>query len=70
MISGNFGNAMGEKFDTAKGETLKAGSVFALPAKHAHYVWAAKEEAVVQIQFTGPGGLTFINPADDPRKAK
>jgi hypothetical protein len=25
-------------------------------------------ETVVQVQFTGPGGIDFINPADDPRK--
>lgn len=70
VISGNFGNAMGEKFDTKKGEMLKAGSVFALSGNHAHYVWTTNEETIVQIQFTGPGGINFINPADDPRKKK
>jgi hypothetical protein len=25
---------------------------------------------ILQINFTGPGGITFINPADDPRKVK
>jgi quercetin dioxygenase-like cupin family protein len=68
VLSGNFGNAMGEKFDPSKGEMLPAGSVFMLPAKHAHYVWTTNEEVVVHIQFTGPGGIEFINPADDPRK--
>jgi quercetin dioxygenase-like cupin family protein len=68
VISGTFGNAMGEKFDPSKGEMLKAGSVFALPAKHPHYVWTTNEEAVLQLHFTGPGGIDFINPADDPRK--
>ena len=32
VMSGSFGNAMGEKFDPSKGEILKPGSVFALPA--------------------------------------
>lgn len=68
VISGTFGNAMGEKFDPSKGEMLKAGSVFALPAKHPHYVWTTNEETVLQLHFTGPGGIDFINPADDPRK--
>jgi hypothetical protein len=26
------------------------------------------EEAIVWVQFTGPGGIDFINLADDPRK--
>jgi quercetin dioxygenase-like cupin family protein len=68
VMSGNFGNAMGEKFDPSKGEMLPTGSVFALPAKHSHYVWTTDSEVLVQIQFTGPGGIEFIDPADDPRK--
>jgi len=68
VMSGSFGNAMGEKFDPSKGETLKPGSVFALPAKHPHYVWTTNEETMVQIVFTGPGGIVFIDPADEPRK--
>jgi quercetin dioxygenase-like cupin family protein len=68
VMSGSFGNAMGEKFDPSKGEILKPGSVFALPGKHPHYVWTTNEETIVQIVFTGPSGIDFINPADDPRK--
>ncbi|MBB4259906.1 MULTISPECIES: cupin domain-containing protein [unclassified Bradyrhizobium] len=68
VMSGSFGNAMGEKFDPSKGEILKPGSVFTLPAKHPHYVWTTNEETMVQIVFTGPGGIVFIDPADDPRK--
>jgi quercetin dioxygenase-like cupin family protein len=68
VMSGTYGNVMAEKVDPSKTEMLKAGSVFALPAKHPHYVWTTNEEVIVQIQFTGPGGIDFINPADDPRK--
>ena len=67
VLSGTLGSGMGEKFE-AKGDLLKPGGLFALPAKHPHYVWTATEETVVQVQFTGPGGIDFINPADDPRK--
>jgi quercetin dioxygenase-like cupin family protein len=68
VLSGNFGNGMGDKFDPTKGQVLKPGSVFALPKGHTHYVWTTAEETVVQIYYTGPGGIEFINPADDPRK--
>lgn len=67
VLSGTLGSGMGDKFE-AKGEMLKPGGLFALPAKHAHYVWTTTDETVVQVQFTGPGGIDFINPADDPRK--
>jgi quercetin dioxygenase-like cupin family protein len=67
VISGSLGSGMGEKLEK-KGEMLKPGSLFALPAKHAHFVWTGNEEAIVQVQFVGPGGIDYINPADDPRK--
>src|SRR5438128_6234015 len=68
VISGSVGFGMGEKFDSTKGEMVKAGALFAQPAKHAHYVWTGKEGAIVQVQFVGPGGIDYINAADDPRK--
>jgi quercetin dioxygenase-like cupin family protein len=67
VISGNVGFGMGEKRDK-NGEMAKVGSLFANPAKHAHYVWTGNEQAILQIQFMGPGGIDYINPADDPRK--
>ncbi|WP_298377276.1 hypothetical protein [uncultured Bradyrhizobium sp.] len=68
MISGSVGWGMGEKFDPTKGEMVKAGALEMMPARHAHYVWTENEEAILQIQFTGPGGIDYIDPADDPRK--
>src|SRR2546425_10072321 len=63
VISGSLGSGMGEKLEK-KGEMLKPGSLFALPAKHAHFVWTGNEEAILQVQFVGPGGIDYINPAD------
>src|SRR5262249_3468968 len=37
------------------------------PAKHAHYAWTGNEEGILQVQFVGPGGIDYVNPADDPR---
>ncbi len=67
VISGSVGFGSGEQFDPAKGTIVKAGSINATPAKTVHFVWTGGEEAIVQIQFTGPGGIDFVNPADDPR---
>ena len=65
VLSGTFWNAMG---DDQKGVALQPGSVFVLPANHVHHVWTEDEGAIVQINFTGPGGVTFLNPKDDPRQ--
>jgi quercetin dioxygenase-like cupin family protein len=69
VLSGSVGFGMGEKFDTTKGEMVPVGSLNVVPAKHAHFGWTGKEGAIVQAQFTGPGAINYINPADDPRKA-
>jgi quercetin dioxygenase-like cupin family protein len=66
VLSGTYWNAMGD--DMEKGVMLKPGSVFMLPANHVHRTWTTDEEVVIQLNFTGPGGITFVNPADDPRQ--
>ena len=68
VISGRVGLGMGEKFDAKAGDMMATGAFFSQPAKHAHYVWTGNEGAILQVQFTGPGGIDYINPADDPRK--
>ncbi|WP_445367970.1 cupin domain-containing protein [Methylomonas sp. BW4-1] len=70
VLRGKLGNGMGEKFDTKKGEVLNVGSGFVLPAGHTHYVWTTDEETIVELIATGPWGITYTNPADDPRNNK
>jgi quercetin dioxygenase-like cupin family protein len=67
VISGSVGFGNGEKLDKT-GQMTKTGGFLANPAKHAHYVWTGSEPAIIQVQFIGPGGIDYINPADDPRK--
>jgi quercetin dioxygenase-like cupin family protein len=69
VISGQIGTNSGEKPEK-RGDLLKPGSTWVYPAKHAHYAWTGPEEAVLQVQFTGPGGIEYVNPADDPRKGR
>jgi quercetin dioxygenase-like cupin family protein len=70
VLSGSIGFGLGETFDPAKGEVVKAGSVNVVPAHQAHFLWTENEGAIIQRQITlaGPGDITFVNPADDPRK--
>lgn len=67
VLKGEVGNGMGETFNKQKGELLQAGDSFVLPADHAHYLWTTGEETIVQLLATGPWGITYTNPADDPR---
>ncbi len=67
VLSGEFGVAMGDKFDESKLQPLPARSVAVVPAHHTHYAMA-KGETEVQINGMGPFKLTYVNPADDPSK--
>ncbi|MGH6897391.1 MAG: cupin domain-containing protein [Geminicoccaceae bacterium] len=67
VISGTFRLGMGETADQSKAQPLAAGSFFAMAPGMAHYA-SADEETVVQVNSTGPWGLTYVNPKDDPRQ--
>jgi quercetin dioxygenase-like cupin family protein len=69
VISGTFHFGMGEKFDQSATEALPAGSFGYWPAGMKHFAWA-KGETVVQLHGIGPWKIEYLNPADDPRKAK
>lgn len=66
VISGGFGMGAGEVHDTSKAPILSPGSFVQLPVGMAHFAWT-EEETVVQINAIGPFGITYVNPADDPR---
>jgi len=69
VISGTFNVGMGKSADAAKATPLPAGSFFAFDPGMAHYA-SAKGETVVQINSIGPWAISYINPADDPRKGR
>ncbi len=67
VISGAVNLGHGDMLDPAKTTKYPAGSFFTVPATMHHYGWT-DQETVVQVHGTGPTSLTFVNPADDPRK--
>jgi quercetin dioxygenase-like cupin family protein len=67
VISGTFNLGMGERFDATKTQELPAGTYGTWPAGMKHFVWI-KGETVVQFHGDGPWTITYLNPADDPRK--
>jgi uncharacterized RmlC-like cupin family protein len=68
VLAGVFSIGLGEKFDQGSGQALPVGGFVSIPPKHPHYAWAGGQETVVQVHGVGPTDLTFVNPADDPRK--
>jgi len=68
ILAGALGFGVGDKLETDKGQMLAAGSVITVKAGQPHFVWTTSEEATIQINFAGPGGIAFPNPADDPRR--
>jgi len=67
VLSGSFNLGVGDKLDPAKTHTIPAGGVGIMPAKTNHFAWT-KEETVLQLHGVGPWGVTYVDPADDPRK--
>ena len=69
VVSGHVGTNGGTKAEKVGG-LLPPGSLWLYPARHPHYAWTGDYEAVLQVQFTGPAGIEYVNPADDPRRKK
>ena len=69
VIKGSFYMGLGEKFDkkTAKEIPTAGFAVMLMGTRHFAFT---KEETIVQIHGMGPWGITYVNPADDPRNKK
>ena len=67
VLSGTLAFGMGEKVDPAAMKKLSTGGYARMPAEMRHYVEAASA-TTIQVHGTGPFTLTYVNPADDPRK--
>ena len=67
VISGAFHMGAGDKLDQSKSKALHAGSVAVMQPKTNHFGWT-QEETIVQVHGVGPWAITYVNPADDPRK--
>ena len=67
VLSGTFHMGTGDRLDSQKGMPLGPGDMMIMQPKTNHFGWT-KDETVVQLNGTGPWGVTYVNPADDPRK--
>jgi quercetin dioxygenase-like cupin family protein len=69
VLEGTFQLGMGDKVDESKYQSFPAGSYLSMPTGMHHFA-KAKTDVVLQIATIGPWGITYLNPADDPRNAK
>jgi quercetin dioxygenase-like cupin family protein len=67
VISGILHIGMGATFDSAATRALTTGSFGFWPAGTKHFAWM-EGETVLQLHGQGPWTITYVNPADDPRK--
>ncbi len=67
VLSGAFHIVIGDDLQETKGQVFKAGGYSHVPAGTPHLVWFS-EESVTQVHGMGPPGITYLNPADDPRR--
>lgn len=70
ILSGTLYFAIGDKYDAAKAKEYKPGDAFMVPPGMPMYAYTKNGETVVQIHGTGPWGISYNNPADDPTKKK
>jgi quercetin dioxygenase-like cupin family protein len=67
VLSGSFQVGMGETFDGGKLTTLPVGTFGMIPAGMRHFA-QAKGATMLQLHGTGPWKLTYVNPADQPKR--
>jgi quercetin dioxygenase-like cupin family protein len=67
VLKGTLKLGMGEKFDASAMTRLSTGTFGALQPGTRHFA-EAEGETILQLHGVGPWGLTYVNPADDPRQ--
>jgi quercetin dioxygenase-like cupin family protein len=68
VLAGSFFVGLGDKVDQGSAKELPVGGFIAIPPTHPHFAWAGTQDTLIQVHGVGPTDITFVNPADDPRK--
>jgi quercetin dioxygenase-like cupin family protein len=67
VLSGTFNMGTGDRFEKSRTHALPAGAIAIMQSGTNHFAWTS-DETIVQLHGTGPWGITYVNPNDDPRK--
>ena len=66
-MKGTLKVGMGDRFDPSAMNPLPTGTFAAIEPGTTHFA-EAQGETILQLHGVGPWELTYVNPADDPRK--
>jgi quercetin dioxygenase-like cupin family protein len=69
VISGVFYIGFGREFDPKKLQAYGPGSIVILPGNTPHFHWAASGEYITQVSGSGPLGIEYVDPGNDPRRS-
>jgi hypothetical protein len=69
VLAGSFLVGRGDKYDASKLSEMKVGAHSVMPATMPHF-GLHKAGNVVEVYGEGPFAPTFVNPEDDPNRAK
>jgi quercetin dioxygenase-like cupin family protein len=69
VISGQLNLGMGQRVNRRRMASLVPGGFANAPARMNHYA-STRSGAVIQITSQGPFAITYVNPADDPRRRR
>lgn len=67
-IEGTVMMGRGKQWDNGKLKAHAKGAEMSLGAQEAHFV-RAQGRTIIEVESTGPFQITYVNAADDPRKA-
>lgn len=67
VLAGDLSFGMGDVLDRSEARSFGAGGFFMSGARMNHYVFTDRG-ATIQVTAQGPFGITYVNPADDPRE--
>ena len=67
VLSGTLYMGMGEVLDVSKGMALPTGGLAVMQIKMPHFAYTTNEPVEIQLHGVGPWGITYLDPADDPR---
>lgn len=67
VLSGTYYQGVSDRFDEKSLVAYPPGSFLIVPAGVKHFVWAKDGEVIIQESGTSPTGISYVDPASDPR---